>query len=99
MTPQPTFPLSRWERGSGGEAGDRSMTDWPSYVAAVLSGVLAATLAFYVWGRRVERRASGTSPRLPPGGQKKPTSGPPEPRQKPPGKLCPVGQGRRPVRE
>src|SRR3989442_7087240 len=64
MTPQPTFPLSRWERGSGGEAGDRSMTDWPSYVAAVLSGVLAATLAFYVWGRRVERRASETSQRL-----------------------------------
>src|SRR5881409_3196795 len=50
--------------GSGGEAGDRSMTDWPSYVAAVLSGVLAATLAFYVWGRRVERRASETSQRL-----------------------------------
>src|SRR6267143_818836 len=44
--------------------GDRSMTDWPSYVAAVLSGVLAATLAFYVWGRRVERRASETSQRL-----------------------------------
>src|SRR5436309_16042738 len=40
------------------------MTDWPSYVAAVLSGVLAATLAFYVWGRRVERRASETSQRL-----------------------------------
>src|SRR5713226_6573259 len=44
--------------------GDRSMTNWPSYVAAVLSGVLAATLAFYVWGRRVERRASETSQRL-----------------------------------
>src|SRR5260370_39540602 len=40
------------------------MTDWPSYVTAVLSGVLAATLAFYVWGRRVERRASETSQRL-----------------------------------
>src|SRR5213593_1411787 len=40
------------------------MTDWPSYVAAVLSGVLAATLAFYVWGRSVERRASETSQRL-----------------------------------
>src|SRR5438445_711952 len=40
------------------------MTDWPSYVAAVLSGVLAATLAFYVWGRRVERRAVETRQRL-----------------------------------
>src|SRR5204863_8478391 len=40
------------------------MTDWPSILAAVLSGVLAATLAFYLWGRRVERRASETSQRL-----------------------------------
>jgi len=40
------------------------MTDWPSYVAAVLSGVLAATLAFYVWGRRVEAAPSETSQRL-----------------------------------
>src|SRR5437660_156162 len=40
------------------------MTDWPSYVAAVLSGVLPGTLACYLWGRRVERRASETSQRL-----------------------------------
>src|SRR5437763_16882744 len=39
------------------------MTDWPSILAAVLSGVLAATLAFYLWGRRVERRASEASQR------------------------------------
>jgi len=40
------------------------MTDWPSILAAVLSGVLAATLAFYLWGRRVERRASEASQRV-----------------------------------
>jgi ribonuclease Y len=31
---------------------------------AVLSGVLAAAVAFYVWGRRVERRAVDSSQRL-----------------------------------
>src|SRR2546429_7877479 len=40
------------------------MEQWSSLVAAVLSGVLAASLAFYLWGRRVERRASETSQRL-----------------------------------
>ncbi len=40
------------------------MGEWPSYVAAVLSGVLAAALAFYVWGKRVERRSAETSQRL-----------------------------------
>ena len=40
------------------------MTEWPSLVAAVLSGVLVAALIFYVWGRRVERRAADTSQRL-----------------------------------
>jgi ribonuclease Y len=30
----------------------------------VLSGVLAAALAFYLWGRRIERRASETSQRV-----------------------------------
>jgi ribonuclease Y len=40
------------------------MSEWPSLIAAVLSGVLAAALAFYLWGRRVERRASETSQRV-----------------------------------
>jgi ribonuclease Y len=40
------------------------MTEWPSLVAAVLSGVLVAALIFYVWGRRVEGRAADTSQRL-----------------------------------
>jgi len=40
------------------------MQEWPSLVAAVLSGVLVAALIFYVWGRRVERRAADTSQRL-----------------------------------
>jgi len=40
------------------------MTEWPSLIAAVLSGVLAAALAFYVWGRRVERRSAETSQRV-----------------------------------
>jgi len=33
-------------------------------IAAVLSGVLVAALAFYVWGRRLERRASEQSQRV-----------------------------------
>ena len=40
------------------------MEEWSSLVAAVLSGVLVAAVIFYVWGRRVERRASETSQRL-----------------------------------
>jgi ribonuclease Y len=40
------------------------MTEMWSIVAAVLSGVLVAALAFYVWGRRVERRATDQSQRL-----------------------------------
>src|SRR6267143_1992531 len=40
------------------------MTEGPSLVAAGLSGVLVAALIFYVWGRRVERRAADTSQRL-----------------------------------
>src|SRR5258706_5473409 len=40
------------------------MTELWSIVAAALSGVLVAALAFYVWGRRVERRAVDTSQRL-----------------------------------
>src|SRR5260370_7550026 len=67
--------------------GDRSMTNWPSYVAAVLSGVLAATLAFYVWGRRVERRASETSQRLVLAAKEKPKAGPQNPPQGLPEKL------------
>src|SRR6266853_1142929 len=35
-----------------------------SIIAAVLSGVLVAALVFYVWGRRVERRATEQSQRL-----------------------------------
>jgi len=35
-----------------------------SIIAAVLSGVLVAALVFYVWGRRVERRATDQSQRL-----------------------------------
>jgi len=35
-----------------------------SIIAAVLSGVLVAALVFYVWGRRVERRAVDQSQRL-----------------------------------
>src|SRR3977135_1538943 len=40
------------------------MQEWSSLVAAVLSGVLLAAVIFYVWGRRVERRAADTSQRL-----------------------------------
>ncbi|MGH7521889.1 MAG: ribonuclease Y [Gemmatimonadales bacterium] len=40
------------------------MQEWPYLIAAVLSGVLVAALIFYVWGRRVERRAADTSQRL-----------------------------------
>ncbi|MFN2570688.1 MAG: ribonuclease Y [Gemmatimonadales bacterium] len=40
------------------------MAELSSLIAAVLSGVLVAALAFYVWGRRVERRASDHSQRL-----------------------------------
>ena len=40
------------------------MEQWSSLVAAVLSGVLLAAVIFYVWGRRVERRAADTSQRL-----------------------------------
>ena len=40
------------------------MAQLSSIIAAVLSGVLVAALAFYVWGRRVERRAADQSQRL-----------------------------------
>jgi ribonuclease Y len=40
------------------------MAEWPSLVAAVLSGVLAAAITFWMWGRRVERRAAEASQRL-----------------------------------
>src|SRR6266568_2458174 len=40
------------------------MTELWSIVAAALSGVLVAALAFYIWGRRVERRAVDQSQRL-----------------------------------
>src|SRR5256714_9442823 len=40
------------------------MQEWSSLVTAVLSGVLIAAVIFYVWGRRVERRAADTSQRL-----------------------------------
>ena len=40
------------------------MAEWPSLIAAVLSGVLAAAISFYVWGRRVERRATESSQRV-----------------------------------
>jgi ribonucrease Y len=40
------------------------MAELSSIIAAVLSGVLVAALAFYVWGRRVERRAVDQSQRL-----------------------------------
>src|SRR5881296_1398912 len=40
------------------------MEAWSSLVAAVLSGVLLAAVIFYVWGRRVERRAADSSQRL-----------------------------------
>src|SRR5256885_6145287 len=40
------------------------MEEWSSLVAAVLSGVLLAAVIFYVWGRRVERRAVDQSQRL-----------------------------------
>jgi ribonuclease Y len=33
-------------------------------IVALLSGIVAAGLAFYVWGRRIERRASESSQRL-----------------------------------
>src|SRR6267378_3260883 len=40
------------------------MAELSSIIAAVLSGVLVAALVFYVWGRRVERRAVDHSQRL-----------------------------------
>jgi len=40
------------------------MAELFSIIAAVLSGVLVAALVFYVWGRRVERRATDQSQRL-----------------------------------
>jgi len=40
------------------------MAELFSVIAAVLSGVLVAALVFYVWGRRVERRATDQSQRL-----------------------------------
>ena len=40
------------------------MAELSSIIAAVLSGVLVAALVFYVWGRRVERRALDSSQRL-----------------------------------
>ena len=33
------------------------MTEWVSLIAAVLGGVVAAGMAFYFWGRRIERRS------------------------------------------
>src|SRR5207237_1096344 len=49
---------------AGRPSGIGPMTGWPRMLAAVLRGVLAATLAFHLWGRGVERRASETSQRL-----------------------------------
>ena len=40
------------------------MAELGSIIAAVLSGVLVAALVFYMWGRRVERRATDASQRL-----------------------------------
>ncbi|HEV8382649.1 MAG TPA: ribonuclease Y [Gemmatimonadales bacterium] len=40
------------------------MAEVSSIIAAVLSGVLVAALVFYMWGRRVERRATDQSQRL-----------------------------------
>lgn len=40
------------------------MAELANIVAAVLSGVLVAALVFYVWGRRVEKRATDQSQRL-----------------------------------
>jgi ribonuclease Y len=40
------------------------MTEWPNLIAAVLTGVLVPTMIFYIWGRRVERRAAESSQRM-----------------------------------
>jgi ribonucrease Y len=40
------------------------MYELSGIIVAVLSGVLVAALVFYVWGRRVERRAADSSQRL-----------------------------------
>src|SRR5947199_5507574 len=40
------------------------MAELSSIIAAVLSGVLVAALAFYIWGRHVERRAVEQRQRL-----------------------------------
>ncbi|OLC11280.1 MAG: ribonuclease Y [Gemmatimonadetes bacterium 13_1_40CM_66_11] len=40
------------------------MAELPNLIAAVLSGVLVAALAFYLWGRRLERRAAEASQRV-----------------------------------
>ncbi|OLD87757.1 MAG: ribonuclease Y [Gemmatimonadetes bacterium] len=40
------------------------MAELSSTIVAVLSGVLVAALAFYVWGRRLERRAAESSQRV-----------------------------------
>ncbi len=39
------------------------MAEWPSLIAAVLGGGIAAGTAFYVLGRRYQRRAAGASAR------------------------------------
>src|SRR6058998_2934053 len=40
------------------------MAELSSTIVAVLSGVLVAALAFYLWGRRLERRAAESSQRV-----------------------------------
>jgi len=40
------------------------MAELPGVIAAVLSGVLVAALAFYVWGRRLEHRSAESSQRV-----------------------------------
>src|SRR5207253_5309734 len=61
LTPVPRLHNVEGVRGRGG---DRSMAELSSPIVAVLSGVLVAALAFYVWGRRLERRAAESSQRV-----------------------------------
>src|SRR5437899_2667964 len=62
MASPPVAPSPRGEMGE--RSGDRSMVELSGIIAAVLSGVLVAAVVFYVWGRRVERRAADSSQRL-----------------------------------
>src|SRR5439155_4560462 len=60
-----TTPVAGPLPGAGAaRAGDRSMAEWPSLIAAVLGGGIAVGAVFYVVGRRLQRRALTESTRV-----------------------------------